>query len=62
MQCPIGSAMPVSGASDNERFHDPLLMGWRVYYKSSLRSCAVSLQSPTLFSLSERLQNDGART
>jgi len=40
MQCPIGFAMPVSGASGNERFHDLLLMGWRVYYKSSRLSCA----------------------
>ena len=37
-------------------------MGWGVSYKSSLRSCAVSLQSPTPFSHSESLQNDGART
>ena len=37
-------------------------MGWRVSYKSSLLSCAGSLQSPTPFSYSESLQSDGART
>ena len=37
-------------------------MGWRVSYKSSLLSCAVTLQPPTPFSYSESLQSDGART
>jgi hypothetical protein len=60
--CPTGPPCPCRVPVAMSVFMTHSLMGWTVSYKSSLLSCAEPLQSPTPFSHSESLQNDGART